>query len=220
MNRNKNDELNYDKNKYSMIKKIRTKETKQQKEARIRRMAENPKPSEETRKQLLAYWIESGLTMGGFSTKYGIDDHKMQYWRKQYKVYVENIVKRLLYDSVVRVSQSNSTKIEKIVRIAKNRIQAKEDLMKIIKKQSKELADSYETAEGKEKDTIVYKAMQLLKLLDNTRDEEISYLEKLKAVTGVDIQITGEGNNEITIDTQIKEILLERDKEEGKNGEK
>jgi len=190
----------------------------------IKKLVAITKPNQSVQRRLITYWLKSYMTPYAFSKTFNVNYDRFRKLIEINSSYVKTRIRYMIKATITTLYTANNNRVETLVDISNNRIKSKQDLMQIIQMASAELLEQYKETEDQDtKDKILYKAGNLLKLLENVKDEEFLFIKKLAELYNMDLLQTEEDNEteeQIEIDKNIIKYIEEKKVSEKEKEEK
>jgi hypothetical protein len=180
----------------------------------IQKLAAIDKPIRSVQEKLIGLWLKSYMTPYAFARTCNIKYDKIRRMIEKNSSFVKSRIRAMLKGTITTLYNVNHNRVETLVDISNNRLKSKQDLMKIIQTSSAELLDQYnKTEDQKEKDEILYKAGNLLNLIENIKDEDTIFIRKLAELYNMDLLKNDDeniSNEKIEVDEKIIKYIEEK----------
>jgi hypothetical protein len=172
--------------------------------------------NKKAQRQLITYWLKSYETPFVFSRNFNLDYNRFRYIIEVNSSYVKARIRAMLKSAITSLYVINTNRVNTLIDISNNRIKSKQDLMRLVQIASSELLEEYQTTKDpKKKDEILFKAGNLIKLLESVKDEEFIFIKKLAELYNLDVLHSNDENEKkkdekIEIDEKIIKYIEEK----------
>jgi hypothetical protein len=183
---------------------------------KIKELVKIYKPNQRVQRQLITYWLKSYMTPFAFSRMFDMNYDRFRHLIEINSSYVKARIRAMLKRTITELYVINTNRVNTLIDISNNRIKSKQDLMKLVQIASSEMLEEYQTTKDpKKKDEILYKAGNLIKLLESVKDEEFIFIKKLAELYNLDVLHTNDKkekkkDEQIEIDEKIIKYIEEK----------